>query len=175
MDSVDEVYALGVPLARTAGLHELCMADSQEDETSGIFAALDHDGEAVLESPEVEARLEELTETLDAAWRSESGPAALTALLRFTNSDEFAELDRRLQWETLREFDNDAGALHRRLMYWHARTAEISAELFRALARGPEERVLLIIGAAHRAFTEADLRAQPWIEVEPARALLQAK
>ena len=57
-------------------------------------------------------------------------------------------------------------------MYWHARTAEISAELFRALAKGPEERVLLVAGEAHRLFTEADLRAQPWVDVQPAISLL---
>lgn len=44
----------------------------------------------------------------------------------------------------------------------------------RALARGAGERVVLIIGAAHRPFTEADLRAQPWIEVQPANRLLGA-
>jgi hypothetical protein len=173
MKSVHEVYSLGVPLARRAGLHELCAADSQEDETAGIAAALEDGGEAVLESPEVRARFRELTDRLEAEWRPESGREALTALVRFSNSEEFAELDRRLQWETLREFDSEAGAFHRRLMYWHARTAEISAELFRALARGPGERVVLIIGAAHRPFTEADLRAQPWIEVRPANRLLR--
>lgn len=94
-------------------------------------------------------------------------------MLRFFNSDAFAEQDRRLQWETLRVLDNEAGAFHRRLMYWHARTAEISAELYRALAQGPEERVMLIIGSAHRPFSESELRSQPWIEVLPAKTLLQ--
>jgi len=45
-------------------------------------------------------------------------------------------------------------------------------ELFRALAQGPEERVLFILGAAHRPFTEAALRAQPWIDVKPVKTLL---
>lgn len=173
LESVHEVYSLGVPVARKAGLHELCTADSQEDETAGMLTALQHGGPAVLENPQTRARFDELTARSEAAWRPESGRGALTAMLRFFNSDEYAELDRRLQWETLREFDNAAGAFHRRLMYWHARTAEISAELFRALAQGPEERVLLVIGSAHRPFTEADLRAQPWIEVKPASLLLE--
>lgn len=175
LHSVHEVYSLGVPLARQAGLHELCTADSLEDETAGMRTALDHGGKAVLESPQVTARFEELSRRTAAAWHPESGPGALTAMLRFFNSDEYAELDRRLQWQTLREFDNEAGAFHRRLMYWHARTAEISAELFRALARAPEERVLFIVGSAHRTFTEADLRAQPWVEVVPASVLLEAQ
>lgn len=173
--SVHEVYSLGVALARKAGLHQLCTADSQEDETRGMLAAREYGGEALLEDPEVRARFDPLLERSAQEWRPESGPQALTSVLRFYNSDEFAELDRRLQWGALRELDNEDGAFRRRLMYWHARTAEISAELFRALAEGPEERVLFIVGAAHRPFTEADLRAQPWVEVKSASMLLEAK
>jgi len=175
LHSILEVYSLGVPLARKAGLHQLCSADSQEDETRGMQVALALGGEALLESPEVSARIDSLRERSAQAWQPESGPQALTSMLKFYNSAEFAEIDRRLQWETLREMDNEAGAFQRRLMYWHARTAEISAELFRALAKGREERVIFIVGAAHRAFTEADLRAQPWVEVKPASVLLEAK
>lgn len=173
LDSVHEVYSLGVPLARKAGLHALCAADALENETRGIRAARAHGGDAVLDDPRVQARLAEHTARLAEVWRPEDGDDALAALLRFTNGEEFAALDRRLQWETLWEFDNEEGAFRRRLMYWHARTAEISSELFRALAEGPEERVLFIIGAAHRPFTEADLRSQPWVEVTPAESLLK--
>jgi hypothetical protein len=171
--SVHEVYSLAIPLARKMGLHELCTADSLEDETRGMQTAMKHDGMAILDNPDVEARTDELLEWFRQAWLPEPGPGGLTATLRLYNSEEFAELDRNLQWETLRMFDNEAGAFSRRLMYWHARTAVISAELFRALARGPEERVLFIVGSAHRAFTEADLRAQPWVEVIPAEQLLK--
>lgn len=172
LGSVHEVYSLGVPLARKTGLHELCTADSLEDDSRGIATVMQLDGMQALESPQVQARFDELHEMWDAHWQPDSGPGALTEMLRYFNSDEFAEADRRLQWETMREFDNQAGAFHRRMMYWHARTAEISAELFRALARGPEERVLFLVGSSHRPFTEADLRAQPWFEVEPAISLL---
>ncbi|MFU8831734.1 MAG: DUF5694 domain-containing protein [Wenzhouxiangella sp.] len=173
LHSVHEVYSLGVPLARKAGLHQLCTADSQEDETRGMQAARKYDGDEILESPEVRARFEMLIKRWTQEWQPDSGPQALTAMLRFFNSDEFTELDRRLQWETLREFDNEAGAFQRRLMYWHARTAQISAELFRALAKGPDERVIFIVGSAHRPFTEADLRAQPWVKVKSASELVE--
>ena len=175
LHSILEVYALGLALARKAGLHQLCSADSQEDETRGMQVARAYGGEALLEDPEVRARIDSLREQSAQAWQPETGPHALTAMLRFYNSDEFAEIDRRLQWETLRELDNEAGAFQRRLMYWHARTAEISAELFRTLAKGRAERVIFIIGAAHRPFTEADLRAQPWVEVKSASMLLKEK
>jgi hypothetical protein len=175
LNSVHEVYSLGVPLARKMGLHQLCTADSQEDETRGIQAATKHGGLQIIDSPEVQERLDEHQAIMADAWRPEDGRGALVALLQYANSDEYEEMDRRVQWETLREMDNEAGAFSRRLMYWHARTAEISAELFRALAKGPDERVLFIVGAAHRPFTEADLGAQPWVEVQSARMLLEAR
>ena len=171
LDSVHEVYSLAVPLARRVGLHVLCTADALEDETRGIRTAVAHGGQEVLEDPAVKARIDEHQAIMAAAWRPDDGAGALTALLRYTNSDEYEKMDRELQWETLRKFDNEQGAFHRRLMYWHARTAEISAELYRALAQGPEERVLYIVGAAHRPFTEAELRSQPWFEVMPSLEL----
>lgn len=167
-----EVYALAVPIARRAGLHELCAADSLEYETAGMQAALKHGGEAILQSPDVRVRFENYTQTLKRKWHPESGRAALTEMLAYMNSDEFADFDLENQWELLRRTDNEQGAFQRRLMFWHARTAQISSELYRALAQGPEERVLLIIGAAHRPFNEAEMRAQPWLTVAPASALL---
>lgn len=172
--SPHEVYSLGVPLARAAGLHWLCTADALEFESAGMRTVMRNGGMELLERPYVQRRLDQLTQRTDAAWQPDSGPGALTEMLRFFNGEEYAELDRRLQWETLRDFDNDAGAFRRRLMYWHARTAEISAELYRALAQGSDERVLLIIGSAHRPFTEAHLRSQPWVEVVPASSLLES-
>jgi hypothetical protein len=166
--SVHEVYSLGMPLARRAGLNALCTADSLEDESAGMRLALGHGGEDILDSPHVRSRFDALTQSWQEAWRPEDGPGALTAMLRRFNGPEFAEMDRRLQWETLLEFDTPDGAFRRRLMLWHARTSEISAEIYRALSEGPDERVMLIIGSAHRPFTEADLRSQPWLEVRPA-------
>jgi hypothetical protein len=168
----NEAYALGLPLARKAGLHLICTADSLEDESRGIAAAREHGSSALFAQPAFRARISELVTHMNTAWRPAAGPTALTDLLRFYNSPQFAELDRKLQWETMHESDNEAGALTRRLMFWHARTSEISAELFRALGQGPRERVMFIVGASHRVFTEASMRAQPWIEVVPAESWL---
>ncbi|MEX2498855.1 MAG: DUF5694 domain-containing protein [Wenzhouxiangellaceae bacterium] len=173
LQSSHEVYSLAVPIARRAGLHVLCTADSQEDESSGMQVAMSLGGEKILDSPEVRERIEEYLDRLAAVWRPDDGPAALTRMLAFMNSDEFAELDRQMQWDTLRRHDNDQGAFTRRLMLWHARTTQISSELYRALARGPDERVMLIIGAAHRPFNEAEMRALGWVRVAPASRFLR--
>lgn len=170
--SPHEVYALGVPIARRSGLHQLCMADALENESAGMQAAIAHGGQEILESPDLVARFEAYEARLKSEWRPDSGHDALTRLLAFMNSEEFAAFDRENQWELLRRADNEDGAFQRRLMHWNARTAQISGELFEALALGPKERVMLIIGAAHRPFNEAELRSHPWITVEPSLALL---
>lgn len=173
LTSADEVYSLAVPLARRAGLHELCTADSQEYEADGMRAALEHGGITVMESPAVSERLAAYSAHMNTVWRPESGPDALTHMLGYMNSEAFVAFDMENQWRPLREHDNDDGAFARRLMYWHARTAQISSELYRALAQGRDERVLFIVGAAHRPFNEAEMRAQPWLRVEPASSLFQ--
>jgi hypothetical protein len=169
-----EAYALAVPLGRKFGLHELCGADALEDESRGIASARAYGSSVIFAQPAFRSRVEQLVREMANAWRPDGGPHALVDLLRYYNGDAFADLDRKLEWETMHEFDNDGGAMTRRLMFWHARTAEISAELFRALARGPRERVLFIVGASHRPFAESLLRSQPWVEVVPVASWLNA-
>lgn len=78
----------------------------------------------------MQARFDELNRQWDAQWHPESGPEALTSMLAYFNSDEFAQADRRFQWETLREFDNQAGAFRRRTMYWHEGDDEMTEDVF---------------------------------------------
>jgi hypothetical protein len=166
-----EVLTLAIPLAKKAGLHELCYADSAEDEVTGTVSAHGIGLDKILEKEEVKNKFVELNAYSNSLWQPESGPDALVRMLIEYNSEEYAATDRKLQWETLHDLDNEKGASIRRLMYWHARSSEINAELYRALGQGPDERVLFIVGAAHRPFNEAALRSQPWIKVKPATDL----
>lgn len=170
--SRNEIYALALPLARDRGLFELCAVDSFVDEQS-VQLMIDDLG-PIIAHEGLQARVEELNRALDTAWApARDGDRALLATLAYFNGPEYAELDRRSQWDVLEEFDDDSRAGRRRLMYWHARTSTIAAGLFRALAGGPDERVLLVIGGAHRPFLEALLESQPWLTVVPASTLLE--
>lgn len=162
-----EIYSLAVPLAREAGLRELCSVDSFVDEL-GAQELAEEDPEllSVIAEERFQGRLAELVETGAAAWSPQSeGARALVAALAFYNSADFAALDLRTQWDLLYEANTEKGAGRRRLMLWHARTSFLSVGLFRALAQGPDERVMLIVGAAHRSFLEALLESQPYLTV----------
>ena len=163
-----EIFTIAIPLAKKAGLHEICSVNSLEDEVQGVSVARKLGYSELSQNKEFQRRIEELEAYSSQLWKPESGPDALVRMIKEYNSEEWAESDRNLQWETLHMFDNEKGATIRRLMYWHARTSEINAELYRALAQGPDERILFIVGAAHRPFNEAALRSQPWVEVKPA-------
>lgn len=160
--SPNEIAALVVPLARQRGHHRLCAVDSLIDEAS--TQALVPELMPMLSDPAITRGLEALQGEAAARW-SRGGDDSLLALLRWHNSADYASRDRAAQWDIFRgdRQSHDAGL--RRLMLWHARNGEIAAGLFRAVASAEGERVLLVIGAAHRPFLDAALAAQPWMRV----------
>ncbi len=166
--SAGEVWRVAVPLARRLGLERICAVDSFVDELAVLGLA----GELapILADPEVLRGLESFNAGSDARWEERSAaPGGFRELLNWYAGDAFSEADRGSQWEV---FTALPGAGHQRLMLWHARNAHIASGLFRALARSPEERVLFLVGAAHRPFVEDLLRSQPWLTVVPATSVL---
>jgi len=168
LKSRSEIVTLAIPLAKKTGLHKLCYADSLEDEVAGTTRAVSLGMDEIMQSEKVQNIVAKLGAYFSESWQPESGPDALVHMLKEYNSEVYAATDRKLQWDGLHDSDNEQGATNARLMHWHARNSEINAELYRALAQGPDERVLFIVGSSHRPFNEAALRSQPWIEVKPA-------
>lgn len=167
--SDNEIASIALRLARRLGQRELCAVDPFADEL-GVNALAD---ELLprLSTPVVQQGLEALNAEQAKHWRADR-PDGLLGLLRWMNSDDYARADLAAEWAV---FDNAAGehdAGRRRLMLWHARNAEITARLARELARKDGGRTLLLIGAAHRPFLQASLRALPWVDVVDGQALL---
>ncbi len=168
--SAGEVWRVAVPLARRLGHERICAVDSFVDE----LAVLDLVGELapILADPGVLEALDAFNAGLDARWEELSAaPGGFRELLHWFSGDAFSQADRASQWDV---FTALPGAGHQRLMLWHARNAHIASGLFRALARSPDERVLFLVGAAHRPFVEELLRSQRWVTVVPAAAFLAA-
>lgn len=166
--SDNEIAVLAIPLARRFGHARLCAADPFADELAvqSIAAELG----PLVARPEVQAGIEQLNEQTARRWQSD-GAEALLEMLRWLNGADYEALDRGVQWSIFdTELDRDAG--RRRLMAWHARNADIAAFLFRALAHADGERVLMIIGSAHRPFLEEAMRAQPWLNLVPSETIL---
>lgn len=169
LQSPNEIVALALPLARQRGQHRLCAVDSLADELDA--QALVPELMPLLSDPAIGRGVEAFQHEAATIW-SRGGDDALLDLLRWHNDDAYAARDRATQWDIFRDPSKGHDAGSRRLMFWHARNADIAAGLFRALAQAEGERVLLLVGAAHRPFVDAALRAQPWVDVADAGPLL---
>lgn len=165
--SPNEISALAIPLARALGHRRLCTVDAFVDELT--VATLAADLMPLLQQPGVTDAVQAWQAEAARRWQA-GDDDGLLRLLRWYNSNAFAEGDAAAQWNLFDQRGHGAGS--RRLMLWHARNADITSHVFRASAQPDGGRVLLVIGAAHRPFIERALRAQPWTRVIEARELL---
>jgi hypothetical protein len=167
----NEIVSLAIPLAARLGHRRLCMADVFVDEVA--VQALEKDLAPLLRDPGVAEGLEAFEAARAERWRP-GEKDGLVRLLGWMSSPGYAEADRRSQWDLFARDGASNRAGERRLALWHARNAEIAAHVYRAVSGPDGARTLLLVGASHRPFLEAALRAQPWIEVVPAERALPA-
>jgi hypothetical protein len=170
--SRNEIATVAIPLARRLGHRRLCMADTFIDELD--VQSLAGDLLPQIEKPAVREGLERFSRQQAAQWHPE-GDQGLVGLLRWTNSDAYAQADRATQWTLFSTLGEGHDIGDRRLAFWHARNAQVAAEVFRGMASAEGGRTLLLIGAAHRPFVEALLASQPWTTVHPAMDYLVEK
>lgn len=160
--SRNEMARLAIPLASRLGHRSLCAVDPFADELD--VAALADELQPMLADPAIGENFQRFEAWAREGWPSEDADALLRTLRRY-NGAEFASRDRAAQWDIFLKGAGDHPAGERRLMLWHARNSSIQHELLRAMAGTRGDRTLLIIGAAHRPFIEASLRALPWVTV----------
>lgn len=163
--SPGEVPQIAIPLARRLGHRQLCHADTFQDELAvlPLGPALG----PMMEGSSIAEGIEAFNTKSRDRWKDQA-PEGLVGLLAWMQSAEFARMDRETQWDIFAADPGEHDAGERRLALWHARNAEITAHLYRALAQPEGGRVLMLVGAAHRPFLEDSLRAQPWIRVSVA-------
>lgn len=169
--SDNEIARIALPLARRMGHKRFCHADSFIDEVAvaGLADALT----PMLQKPEVSRGIAVFNAESSRRWNSQS-ETGLLDLLIWMQSDAFTEADRVAQWDI---FLGNEGKHHpgeRRLALWQARNADISMRLFRAAADDQGERVLLLIGAAHRPFLESILSGQPYTQLVSSWSVLRS-
>lgn len=160
--SHNETVRLAIPLASRLGHRSLCAVDPLADELD--VAALADELQPMLVDPAIGENLQRFETWAREGWPGKDDDALLRTLRRY-NGAEFASRDRAAQWDIFLKGAGNHRAGERRLMLWHARNSAIQHELLRAMAGANGDRTLLIIGAAHRPFIEASLRALPWVTV----------
>jgi len=168
--SSNEIVSIAIPLAIRGGHRRLCSVDSFVDEVR--VQALVEPLKNILNDPQVARQLKSFQEQEASRWHHDQ-PGGLLGLLTWLNGPDFEALDRAAQWDIFARPHIPHRAGLRRLAYWHARNGEIVTNTLRAVAEKDGDRVLLLIGAAHRPFLHRTLLAQPWLVVHtPTSALL---
>lgn len=167
--SGNEIATIAIPLARARGHRRLCMVDTFVDELA--VEALAPELMPLVDTPVVRAGLERFQHEQASHWQP-ADDAGLLDLLAWANGEAFADADRAAEWSLFATPGTAHDAGKRRLALWHARNAQIGADLFRAIASPEGGRTILVIGASHRPFIESLLASQPWMTLHPAVRVL---
>ncbi|KAA0254175.1 MAG: hypothetical protein EDX89_11040 [Acidobacteria bacterium] len=162
--SPNEISSIAIPVARAAGLWRLVSVDSQWD------------GARILSQPE--AAVEEAfghplkSSGMDSAiyreqrrLTEEAASGSLLPLYRFLNAPEYGSEDAVAQWGPWLRMHLASGVDRLRYGNWEARNARMVANLSDVTASTRAERVLFLVGVAHKPFVEDLLRRLVHVKV----------
>lgn len=152
--SANEIYSVALPLARRLGLKTLAPVDSH-DGAAKLVALPDAQLEELFGHPlqkkvakaPVYARAAEIKAA--AVERGDLLPYYL-----HLNSEAWLAADIEAQWSWYWQSKLPSGADRLRYSLWELRNIEIATNVARHTASARSERVLLIIGSAHKRFVE---------------------
>lgn len=163
--SSNEITTIAIALARRAGIQTLAAVDSHFDGAELLASGEDALAE-VFQHPlgkasgkhPVYARSREVT----AAGIAEKN---FLPVYRFFNSDAYLIADAEAQWGWYWQSKLDSGLDRFRYGLWEARNIAIASNVAMQTASPRAERVLLLIGAAHKTFVEEHLRRMIHVKV----------
>lgn len=170
----NESRLIGVRLAERLGLERVFPIDDHSADdlmtpevVAGLTAGMREipNVQALLTSPEM-ARLQEAGSRLGT-------PEEVLTTYRDLNTPEAAVLDARLQWGVMVGEAWPGSAGRTRMAEWEARNLRQAAHIREAAASAPGGRVLVIIGAGHKAWLEAYLSMLVDIELVDAEVILE--
>ncbi|MGD9345172.1 MAG: DUF5694 domain-containing protein [Candidatus Aminicenantes bacterium] len=79
----------------------------------------------------------------------------LLPLYVYLNSREYVKRDIENQWQVLFKANLPSGLAHTRIAYWDVRNLGVAANIRRAMALHPGQKMLVVIGASHKGFLDA--------------------
>ncbi|WBO86748.1 DUF5694 domain-containing protein [Hymenobacter yonginensis] len=172
----NEMSSMAARLAADLGLERVYGAgDHLSDVVQPDFAAMQAavaatPGQVELfnhDTPEFRAVPEEAMKMTSAA--------EVMPMLKWKNSPRFAELDADAQWFSMLRSATMGRVGRQRVAAWEAQNLRMAVAVREAMAPIAGGRVLLIVGAAHKPFIEAYLRAFTDLEIVSVPALLETK
>ncbi|MGL5890442.1 MAG: DUF5694 domain-containing protein, partial [Bacteroidia bacterium] len=89
----------------------------------------------------------------------------LLPLYKFMNSEKYMKEDYRGQWELWLRTNFKSKTDRSRYSLWEMRNLQITAHIMRLVAKYPEKKIVIVIGASHKSFIEKHLSQMPDIEL----------
>jgi hypothetical protein len=165
--SRNETVSIAVRLAASLGLNRLWSMDDQSDSDLFFSAA-----EAIAEA-------ERSPELADARKRRPAprfteitSPDTLLAAFREHNDDDTGRRDAEHQWVARLEAGVHQDVHRRRIAAWEARNLRMAAHIREVSARYPGQRIMVLVGSAHKPYLEAYLRMMSDVRIVPAADIL---
>lgn len=163
----NEITSIGVALARRLDLQTIASIDDHVDDEVGIATGMN---EVLAEELAGTAAFQELAGSSYIREAGERLPAAaatgdLLALYQEINSPEHLSADVAAQWHLFYRTRLQSGLDRARAALWEARNQNIASRIRQASAFRAGDRVLVVIGAAHKPFLDQYLGLMMDVEV----------
>ncbi len=171
-----EITSIAVPLAVQLGRARVYAAgDHLSDVALPDNAAF---GTALKANPTIIAGLNKTTPEL-APYSSKAlaidAPDRVLPAFRALNSPAFGRLDAQAQWLSLQQSPSMGAIGRQRVAAWEAQNLRMATTIREVTAAMPGGKALLVVGAAHKPFLEAYLRAMTDIEIVSVPAMFDTK
>jgi hypothetical protein len=166
MTSKNEYYSLAMQLAIKEKLNRLNPIDNFQDE-SLLFKYYPNFMEDFKANAELFSNINELPvfQKVNELTKSSIKSGDFFNLYSFLNSTEYKNGDFNAQWKIWLETDFKSGSNKARYYLWEMRNLSIAANILNLVARNPNKKILIIIGASHTGFLEKYLMQVEKIEL----------
>ena len=166
ISSKNEYYSLALQLAKRGNLNQLEPIDNFQDEPL-LFKYYPEFIDDYTVNAEIFAGISQLPIFQKTNQLTQEGIEAkdFSDLYHFLNSDEYISEDYNAQWAIWLKSNFPSGSDRARYYLWEMRNLQIAANIMNLVARNPQKKILIIIGASHKGFLEKYLTQIEDIEV----------
>ncbi|MBN8663631.1 MAG: hypothetical protein J0L83_03605 [Chitinophagales bacterium] len=166
-NSNNEINTIGLAVAQNRNLRQIYYIDNFQDETILLNEFPSFEEEYQNHSRKIEAHIKEskLFEKQDSLQIQCLKGGNLFPLYKYYNSTDFMNNDIYTQWSLWFKTNFKSYSDRSRYSLWEMRNLQIAANILRVVATHPTKRILVVIGASHKAFLEKYLSQVPDIEL----------
>lgn len=153
----NEIYSIGLRVARARDLSRVHAID---DATSDRVLDLEGHAPQLRRLLSNHPRMADVRRYMRADRRRASGAIDAGDLLpyyRWKNSPETLRRDVRLQWGIFLELARESSLAQKRIAHWEVRNLKMVTHIRKMALHHPGGRVLVVVGAGHKAFFDAYL------------------